>query len=270
MPDALLAADDGGAGAEYVSCALGTDCSDCGHRSTLSPSPPQSPQPPSLRGCTESCNYASDGTPIPNPMTVSFHAKSPPCVFVALGACDDGGADSQYSFCDLGTDCSDCGPNMIVATLVLPPSPAQACRDTCTYAFDGACDDGGPDAQYTACSLGSDCSDCNTTVSVCHDSCSYAADDECDDGGLGADYAFCQFATDCADCGSRSLAAVHAAQLQPLLAIKKETPATWRALPPPGMPLVGTMVIVGAVAALLAYRMRIVRSASHGVNSELI
>ncbi|MEC9391447.1 MAG: hypothetical protein VX944_15350 [Myxococcota bacterium] len=32
------------------------------------------------------------------------------CVFPADGECDDGGVGSMWSFCDLGTDCTDCGP----------------------------------------------------------------------------------------------------------------------------------------------------------------
>ncbi|MBO6940792.1 MAG: hypothetical protein JJ863_37805 [Deltaproteobacteria bacterium] len=36
--------------------------------------------------CTETCEYSNDGD------------------------CDDGGPGSDYSLCDLGTDCIDCGP----------------------------------------------------------------------------------------------------------------------------------------------------------------
>jgi hypothetical protein len=42
-----------------------------------------------------------------------------------------------------------------------PPSPPpQACTETCSYASDGDCDDGGPGAEYSDCSLGIDCRDC--------------------------------------------------------------------------------------------------------------
>jgi len=90
--------DDGGPGAEYQLCDLGTDCADCGPRfgdppsaspplTSPVPSPPSpSPQPPSPPGiCTEQCNYNQDND------------------------CDDGGAGSEYAACDLGTDCTDCG-----------------------------------------------------------------------------------------------------------------------------------------------------------------
>ena len=40
--------DDGGSGAEYASCSLGSDCTDCGPRVTTLPpaSPPTPPSPP--------------------------------------------------------------------------------------------------------------------------------------------------------------------------------------------------------------------------------
>lgn len=56
---------------------------------SLPPSPPQSPG-----ACSNSCYHSSDGE------------------------CDDGGAGSQYSLCELGTDCADCG-----VRLELPPPP---------------------------------------------------------------------------------------------------------------------------------------------------
>eukprot|EP00900_Chrysochromulina_parva_P004319 jgi/Chrpa1/13889/Chrysochromulina_OHIO_Genome00024570-RA len=40
------------------------------------------------------------------------------------------------------------------------PPPRQACTETCHYASDGECDDGGPGAEYSDCSLGTDCTDC--------------------------------------------------------------------------------------------------------------
>jgi hypothetical protein len=48
------------------------------------------------------------------------------------------------------TDCSSSPPGGVVA----------GCTNTCEYASDGECDDGGPDALYDDCSLGTDCADC--------------------------------------------------------------------------------------------------------------
>ena len=42
-----------------------------------------------------------------------------------------------------------------------PPGGVVAgCTNTCEYASDGECDDGGPDALYDSCSFGTDCADC--------------------------------------------------------------------------------------------------------------
>lgn len=36
------------------------------------------------------------------------------------------------------------------------------CEDTCIFAYDGECDDGGPDATTDYCGIGTDCFDCGT------------------------------------------------------------------------------------------------------------
>ena len=38
--------------------------------------------------------------------------------------------------------------------------PIAVCNDSCEYHHDGSCDDGGPGAEYTLCSRGTDCADC--------------------------------------------------------------------------------------------------------------
>ncbi len=88
------------------------------------------------------------------------------------------------------------------------------CTNTCNSANDGECDDGGPGAQYSVCSLGTDCGDCGprnggaaagggSTGGQCTNTCNSANDGECDDGGPGAQYSVCALGTDCADCGAR-------------------------------------------------------------------
>jgi len=92
--------DDGGPGSEFTSCVLGSDCADCGGDATNAPRPlpppPSSPPSPPGQGistpadtgrstCTNTCNYHFDGD------------------------CDDGGPGSEYTSCDFGTDCADCG-----------------------------------------------------------------------------------------------------------------------------------------------------------------
>lgn len=41
------------------------------------------------------------------------------------------------------------------------------------------------------------------TKSVCDNTCPYAYDGTCDDGGTGSSYSLCDCGTDCADCGER-------------------------------------------------------------------
>ncbi|MCB9507577.1 MAG: hypothetical protein H6700_07815 [Myxococcales bacterium] len=81
------------------------------------------------------------------------------------------------------------------------------CTNTCEYAGDTDCDDGGPGADYDVCAYGTDCADCGPrdagTAPRCSDLCPYAFDFECDDGGPGATTDFCEFGTDCFDCGIR-------------------------------------------------------------------
>jgi hypothetical protein len=72
------------------------------------------------------------------------------CIFPADGDCDDGGPGSEYSYCDIGTDCTDCGTR----------NGESLCYDTCAHSSDGECDDGGFGADYSTCDLGLDCTDC--------------------------------------------------------------------------------------------------------------
>ena len=40
------------------------------------------------------------------------------------------------------------------------------CENTCQYAFDGECDDGGPNSQYSLCDCGTDCADCDERAAL--------------------------------------------------------------------------------------------------------
>lgn len=42
------------------------------------------------------------------------------------------------------------------------PSPTGVCMETCAHSSDGDCDDGGAGAEYSLCTLGTDCTDCGT------------------------------------------------------------------------------------------------------------
>ena len=81
------------------------------------------------------------------------------CVFAYDGECDDGGPDSLTSACDYGTDCADCG-SRDENDGGGGGGGTEICDDSCEFAGDGVCDDGGPDSEFAACDLGTDCSDC--------------------------------------------------------------------------------------------------------------
>ena len=161
------------------------------------------------------------------------------CVWDSDGDCDDGGPGSEYMACSTGTDCTDCGDRLVSETVVATMAPLDAvsssasaalCENTCRYASDRECDDGGPGAEYSSlCNLGTDCEDCGprgspgTAITAtlsppspsppppftapaaagCSDTCNWSSDGDCDDGGSGAEYYECYSGTDCGDCGTR-------------------------------------------------------------------
>eukprot|EP00966_Prymnesium_polylepis_P066142 1534720-Prymnesium_polylepis.1 len=103
------------------------------------------------------------------------------------------------------------GPRASTAARRLQDS---SCLESCAYTGDGECDDGGPGAEFTDCSLGSDCTDCGarganaapSAGSMCTDVCQYPGDGICDDGGAGSLYNACTLGSDCSDCGPRASA----------------------------------------------------------------
>ena len=46
------------------------------------------------------------------------------------------------------------------STSVSLPLASVACTETCVYASDGDCDDGGSGSEFSVCTLGTDCTDC--------------------------------------------------------------------------------------------------------------
>ncbi len=64
----------------------------------LAPSPPMYPPAPPLPPA------------VPPQPAVPFSSCQEECNFSSDGDCDDGGLGSEYSICDTGNDCTDCGP----------------------------------------------------------------------------------------------------------------------------------------------------------------
>ena len=282
--------DDGGPGSHFVFCDLGTDCTDCGLRGSVAsqlswPLPP-SPPPPQTAGMEPFGRHLNRSSANsrrlyhirPPPAPAAASASPPPpaseqdsqsnqavsqsdgadsecadtCYFASDGYCDDGGPGADYSFCDAGTDCTDCGAGGSAAASDEDSDAdgagadgagadgssdaADGCTETCLYASDGGCDDGGPGAEYSICALGTDCTDCgpraasaspspqlpdedsdsieadsdSSEADLCTQTCWYASDGACDDGGCGADFSICDIGTDCTDCGPRASAAASA------------------------------------------------------------
>ena len=118
--------DDSGPKSESSSCALGTDCSDCGTR-----------EEKDLGAfiCSNACYSRDDGH------------------------CDDGGPGTKFKgSCGFGHDCQDCGPRMAGSDCI--NGRFNLCGTGCMFSNDGKCDDGGFGSRYESCTFGSDCADC--------------------------------------------------------------------------------------------------------------
>jgi hypothetical protein len=116
------------------------------------------------------------------------------CGYAGDTVCDDGGPGAQFAqVCNLGTDCSDCGPRVAgppppgrppsprapppPAPAVYPPAPVgmfYRCDNTCSADNDNTCNDGGPGSEFSCtyqgctdrCTLGTDCADCGPRLIV--------------------------------------------------------------------------------------------------------
>lgn len=71
-------------------------------------------------------------------------------------------------------------------------------NDFVSYRGDGVCDDGTRGIYLNCIEMRCDDGDCGRCE--CSNTCEYASNGECDDGGIGADYNFCGIGTDCKDC----------------------------------------------------------------------
>ena len=134
--------DDGGPGSEFPLCAYGTDCTDCGPRLARPPPPPKLPPPP------------------PTPPLLPGYVCLNNCLNAGGGSCSDGGPGAEFATCAYGSDCIDCGPRAQRPPTAPPPPLTPLCTETCNWASDADCDDGGPGSEFPLCALGSDCTDC--------------------------------------------------------------------------------------------------------------
>lgn len=100
--------------------------------------------------------------------------------------------DSQFNCCDLGQHCLDFtntnGDGVICA-------PECTTHTECPSRCCGAIQDSVISVCYSA-----------PCAALCINTCEYAYDGECDDGGPGSAFALCEYGTDCFDCGNRDAA----------------------------------------------------------------
>jgi len=89
-------------------------------------------------------------------------------VTAALSGCGGGGSTRDAGGGGLdaaggGTTDAPIPPGTDAPMLARPDSaapPGTLCDDSCMYAGDMECDDGGPDSMTSVCAFGTDCSDC--------------------------------------------------------------------------------------------------------------
>jgi hypothetical protein len=73
--------------------------------------------------------------------------------------CYNGRNISLHDQCDGYADCPG-GEDEIGCATLNAMCPVTLCTNTCWFAFDGDCDDGGPGSDFSLCELGTDCFDC--------------------------------------------------------------------------------------------------------------
>ena len=78
--------------------------------------PPPSPSPPySSDNATPQCNNDCGNCGSNGGCTYSYGnggAEHDGRAYVSNGVCDDGGTNAVNAYCDLGSDCADCGPRV--------------------------------------------------------------------------------------------------------------------------------------------------------------
>ena len=138
--------DDGGPNADFSICVFGTDCSDCDPRNDSD----------------GDGYYDNEGT---TPLDSNYDS---------IMDCDDTDPSINVGATDIPNDGidQDCsGSDLVVSTLL--------CDDSCQFANDGVCDDGGYNASFDACDLGTDCSDCGDRYD--DDGDGYDSSQDCND-----------------------------------------------------------------------------------------
>ena len=160
--------NDGGPGSEFALCAVGTDCADCGPRYVMfSPSPPPALPPPPAppRSPPLPPQYPPPSPKTPPPPSPSTPPPLPP----AAPLLDQGECAVVYLKHDDPDTWAIVLFNHLNAGDSLKATDAAylagGCGETCFWASDGGCDDGGPGTEFFDCAYGTDCTDCGPRAS---------------------------------------------------------------------------------------------------------
>ena len=85
---------------------------------------------------------------------------------------EDEGEDDTYSYSEAPEPPPPSSPPPPPPRPPPPPVQITLCSDACPkspkFASDNYCDDGGPDAAFDNCELGTDCADCGPRVRMAH------------------------------------------------------------------------------------------------------
>ncbi len=143
------------------------------------PAPIEPYDPCEGKACGETCQVCRPGDPTCIETAVVKYCQPDGACSPEAPACEP-----AYDPCE-GKACGE-------TCRVCPPSD-PTCIETAVVKYcqaDGTCT---PDAPTCG----------PTEPTVCSDTCRWAGDGECDDGGPGADYSVCPYGSDCTDCGPR-------------------------------------------------------------------
>ena len=158
--------DDGGPGASFSLCAFGTDCADCGPRALVNECEVNN------GGCAQVFNDTPDAFQCACNDGFLLNADGTNCDML-VNECENSNGDCAQvcTDFDVGFECS-CNEGFILNAdgQTCDELPANAvCSDACIWSADGSCDDGGPDADFSSCAFGTDCSDCGfrTLINEC-------------------------------------------------------------------------------------------------------
>ena len=213
--------DDGGPHAVYGACNFGEDCTDCGPRHD--PDGDGYYDDEGVAALSASLELDCDETDaLINPGMLDIGQDgidqdcsgddesglcSDTCIFSGDSACDDGGPYADFTVCDFGEDCSDCGARYDQdgdgyyddeGTVPLDVTLVLDCDDS-----DAAIKPGGTEIPNDG--VDQDCSGADeiTGGAQCLETCGTSSDGSCDDGGTDSQGSSCGLGTDCTDCGDR-------------------------------------------------------------------